>query len=161
MAGTDPLILVGCGGSKRDTRQPAYSLYDSVYFQKKMAFAMQAGQPAILSAKYGFVWPHERLDPYDESMTDKPAEERHAWALEVEQEIPMNRGHIVVLAGEAYRNHLVPLLETRSSTMVHSPFDYTHGIGEQQQFLTGATDELAQNGSVVLDLLANWRERHG
>ena len=65
------LVLVGCGSDKEGKKSYSWRLYKSDYFQKRMTLAMLMGQPAILSAKHGFLRATERIEEYDEDMREK------------------------------------------------------------------------------------------
>lgn len=154
---TDRIVLVGCGDAKRDSPQPAYALYDSIYFQKKMCCAMLLGKPAILSAKYGFVWPDEKLEPYDETVGEKTREGTMAWAEEVAETLfDIHPEEVVFLAGKDYREPIKEYIDTTYNGrpfIIHDPFADTSGIGEQQEWLTEAINTLEQ-GNLATSVLS-------
>jgi len=116
----------------------ARDLYCSDLFEKSRDFVeRQRAQWFILSAKYGLVAPDEVVEPYNETLKDKTADERRRWASEVMQNL---RAHctpgttVVFLAGERYREFLVPALQELGSS-IEIPMEGLR-IGEQLGWLT-------------------------
>jgi cytoplasmic iron level regulating protein YaaA (DUF328/UPF0246 family) len=115
----------------------AWDLYCSDLFEKARNFVeRQGGRWFILSAKYGLVAPEEVIEPYNETLKDKTADERHRWASEVVEELKVHcpRGTTVVfLAGERYREFLVSALR-EFGTSIEIPMEGLR-IGEQLSWL--------------------------
>lgn len=68
----------------------------------------------ILSAKYGLLPPDQVIQPYNATLNDMTAEERRGWARKVADQLRprCRRGdHIILLAGQNYREHLMPILK--------------------------------------------------
>lgn len=116
-------VLVSCVGKKRTTAQPAKDLYISDWFIKAREYAENNGKRwYILSAKHGLLHPDTVIDPYEKTLNTMGAEERRAWAEQVDTAIAMLPGRLVCFAGEKYREHLQTPLETPLKG---------RGIGEQ------------------------------
>ena len=110
------LYLVACVKLKRDTPMPARDLYASPWFRKARACIEKTGRPwAILSARHGLVWPDEIVAPYEETLGKEPAAQRR-WAERVLTSLAPHLAGvrtIAMLAGNAYRQLLVPELRER------------------------------------------------
>lgn len=157
---TKRLVLVGCGSDKENKKTYSWRLYKSDYFQKRMTLAMLMGQPAILSAKHGFLRATERIEEYDEDMREKEGYEIQSWALSVANEIPNFYDEIVILAGDKYRNPLQTILK-EDGYSIYSPFesDDIRGIGDQISWCK-ETAERIENDENPKDLLKsadNWK----
>ena len=129
--------LVSCVNSKRDAAANPRDLYTSAYFEKMRNYADQAHDDWwILSAKHGLLHPDsEPIDPYDETLTTASVSDRKAWAENVatslENEGLMHGDVALVLhAGNAYSEYLVPLLEASDVSAVRNPTDGLR-IGER------------------------------
>jgi hypothetical protein len=109
------VFLVSCVSKKRDRSMPARELYCSPWFQKARAFVeKQASEWFILSAKYGLLVPGRLIEPYNETLNEKTVEERREWSRRVLQELRIRctpGSSVVFLAGEKYREFLLPALE--------------------------------------------------
>ena len=108
------IALVACVSKQNARPMPARDLYISDWFRKASAYAERtADQWYILSAKYGLVDPDTVIEPYDETVKTMPVAARQAWARQVLVQLSpsLKRGdHLVILAGEAYREHLLDLI---------------------------------------------------
>ena len=109
-----PIVLLSCVKSKRDQRCRAADMYTSPLFQKMMAYS-QSLKPRrifILSAKYGLLSPEDTIEPYEQTLKTMKAGERRAWAQGVlsalRQNCDLDTDDFVFLAGDAYRQNLVP-----------------------------------------------------
>lgn len=131
------LALVACCWEKLARPAPAADLYVSQWFRKARRCVERRRWPwRILSAKHGLLDPAQVIEPYDLSLTRQDAESRRLWAQVVARDLftlapPATR--IVILAGDAYRRDLVPLLLER-----RHPVDVPMvglGIGEQLAWL--------------------------
>lgn len=135
------LVLVACVAKKAGTPCTARNLYQSPWFQKARRYAEEHGDDwSILSAGHGLVHPYQELSPYDVSMGDLNAEERREWAASVLDDLfwAIKRGdRVIILAGVAYRQHLVPELKRRG-VKVTVPMKGL-GIGEQLRWLNQHT----------------------
>src|SRR5262249_52239763 len=94
----------------------------------------------ILSAKYGLVSPTRVLNPYEATLNGMSPAKRRAWASRILADLrprchPGDR--VVILAGKAYREHLVPTLKAWGCK-VEVPMRGL-GIGRQLQWLRRRT----------------------
>lgn len=101
--------LVGCVKKKRDEAVPACDLYVSPLFRGRRAYVeATCDRWFILSAKHGLLSPSEVLDPYQDSLKEKPAAAKRAWATSVVAQITAAldvAGMIFeVHAGSSYRD---------------------------------------------------------
>lgn len=109
-----PFCLISCCGPKLDRAAAVRDIYTSPLFKKSVRWAEAHGMPwAVLSALHGLVWPDDVIDPYDLSLKQLSAQERHSWALEVSEAFGATSTgeHVHILAGAAYTKPLRPLLE--------------------------------------------------
>ena len=138
------LVLIGCGSSKRESREYSFQLYDSDYFAKKVAYAVTIGEPAILSAEHGVVYFDEKLDHYDTHINDLTDDELLQWVENVSEELLTRQPDELVLL--IPQNYINPLSDTFSElrdrgTTIVTPFDETSGIGEQYELLDNRVQE--------------------
>lgn len=74
----------------------------------------------ILSAEHGLLHPTQVTAPYERTLNRMRIKERQAWAERVQTQlvtaIPIG-AHIVVLAGERYREYLPPFLHDRGHSV--------------------------------------------
>jgi hypothetical protein len=143
------LVLVSCTKTKRDQPAPAADLYDpSDYFRKQRAFAQADGDEwGILSAEHGFVRPDTVLEPYETFIGDVDAEE---WAETVADQLGgvlSRNDEVVITAGKAYADPLVPELEYRFGVDVLEPFRGLQ-IGKRKAEMARRTTEL-QHGVIA------------
>lgn len=129
--------LVGCVKSKRPTPARAADLYTSALFRKSRRLAeLRSGRWYILSAKHGLVAPDVTIAPYKDTLKCMAADTRRAWSQKVLRQLLgcLSPGdEVTVLAGERYREHLVPALH-RVGYSVHVPMRGL-SIGRQLQWL--------------------------
>lgn len=99
------LVLIQCSGPKKAGRHKAKDIYTSPLFKLSRIWAEVNGKDwAILSAKYGVLWPEEKIQPYDLNLKDDLTKtERIDWYLEVRSQLFNRRKQkIAVLAGQSY-----------------------------------------------------------
>jgi len=129
--------LVGCVKSKRPTPARAADLYTSALFRKSRRLAeLRSDRWYILSAKHGLVAPDVTMAPYDDTLKCMAAATRRTWSQKVLCQLLecLSPGdEVTVLAGERYREHLVPALQ-RAGHRVHVPMRGL-SIGRQLQWL--------------------------
>lgn len=129
--------LVSCVSQKRSRPSPARELYCSDWFLKARAYVEAHAEPwFILSAKYGLVQPDQIIAPYDETLNEMTTAERRVWAAQVADKLRhvLQPGdQAVLLAGEAYREHLTPMIRDMGC-MTHVPMEGL-GIGQQKAWL--------------------------
>jgi hypothetical protein len=132
------VFLVSCVSEKQDRPMPACELYCSRWFQKARAFAeRQAAEWFILSAKYGLVAPDQVIEPYQETLNEKTIEDRREWSKKVIRELRPRctpGTSVVLLAGEKYREFLMPALR-ELGCRVKVPMESLR-IGEQLHWLS-------------------------
>lgn len=132
------VFLVSCVSEKHNRPMPARELYLSPWFQKARAFVeRQVGEWFILSAKYGLVAPDQVIAPYNETLNEKTVAVRREWSRKVVQDLRARctpGTSVVFLAGEKYRELLVPALRERGCN-VEVPMEGL-GIGEQLHWLS-------------------------
>ena len=146
------VFLISCVSQKLDRSAPAKNLYTSGWFRKAWAYCLQRSglgvEIYILSAKHGLLWSEDYVDPYEMSLLDMPANERKSWAAKVLRQLDMmttlNGLKIYILAGEKYREYMVPLLKEYGA-IVKVPMAGL-GIGEQLAYLKKSTNTSNNNG---------------
>lgn len=111
------VALVSCVKSKLDRPALAKDLYTSALFRALRAYAEDnANEWFILSAEHGLVEPDLVLAPYERTLNRMPKAQRDEWAARVKDElaarIPTGTD-VIILAGERYREALVPFLRGR------------------------------------------------
>jgi hypothetical protein len=131
------IALVSCVKSKRDRPAPARDLYTSALFRAFRAYAeTKADAWYILSAEHGLVHPDAVLAPYERTLTKMGRAQREAWTTRViaqlAERVPLG-ADITILAGELYREGLVPFLRARGHE-VAIPLDGL-ALGRQLQRL--------------------------
>lgn len=146
---TTPLFLVSCVAEKAAEPCEARDLYRSDWFKKARAYVEALGGDwLILSAEHGILDPLEVVSPYDATLNTMHKPEREAWAAGVVRQL-RQRGQVgrpfVVLAGERYREFLLPHLVQMASdpTAVYVPLRGL-GIGDQKSRLMSWTAEAIQ-----------------
>ena len=135
---TSELYLVSCVSKKAPTPRKAKNLYTSPWFGKAKTYVESTKQRwFILSAKYRLVEPNCRINPYEKSLNSMPIKERREWAEDVFKQL---RAHITdidtiyILAGQRYREFLVPMLRDCDDMNICVPMEGLR-IGEQLRWL--------------------------
>ncbi len=127
------VALVSCVKHKRGEASPARDLYLSPLFCGLRRYAeSQSDAWYILSAEYGVVAPDQVVAPYDRALNTMGRKERLSWAQRVQRqlaELIAPGMQVIVLAGNRYRQDLVPFLQARGC-LVTVPFAGLK-IGEQ------------------------------
>ncbi len=135
--------LISCVSKKRSSAAEAKNLYDSALFAKSRMFVEQhCDSWFILSAKYGLVEPAEVIEPYEETLNAKSRRERDEWADRVWAMLRQRLrpdDHVTILAGERYRESIVPLM-TEYGCHVDVPIQGL-GIGRQLQWLSSQIEQ--------------------
>ncbi len=130
--------LISCVSRKRAHATEARNLYYSPLFTKAREYVENRCDTwYILSAKHGLVSPTRVIDPYEENLNAKPRAEREQWAKRAWADLSLclNAGdHVVILAGELYREFLVPCIVGQECT-VEVPMEGL-GIGRQLEWLS-------------------------
>lgn len=107
-------FLISCSKHKKKTEAPASELYNSPLFKLSANLPERLGIGfSILSAKHGLVNSNAKIQPYDLNLASLTLSEHVVWSESVLKQIKSNLSGIrrfVVLAGEPYRNRLVPAI---------------------------------------------------
>ena len=111
------VALVSCVKSKRTTAAPAKDLYISALFQGLRRYAeVNADAWYILSAEHGLLNPEQIVEPYEKTLNKMGSRQRLEWAEEVQRRLLRvlpEGAEVIVLAGQRYREHLLPVLRDR------------------------------------------------
>ena len=110
-------------------------MYISQLFRLSLQYAqrLSPSQIFILSAKYGLVPLDDEIEPYDVTLNRMSIKDRKAWATKVLAQLVehsnIHQDHFFILAGQKYRQYLLPNLKSYEIPMLGFP------IGKQLQFL--------------------------
>lgn len=130
--------LISCVSRKRAHATEARNLYYSPLFTKAREYVENRCDAwYILSAKYGLVSPAQIIDPYEETLNTKSRAAREQWAQRVWADLSQHLDagdHVVVLAGERYREYLIPRI-IKHGCVVEVPMEGL-GIGRQLEWLS-------------------------
>ncbi len=135
------IVLISCASKKKAVKSRARELYDSPLFKLSLQYAQKLAPDNIfiLSAKYGLVALDEKIEPYDITLNDMKSAERKEWASKIIKQLQahadLNGDQFVILAGERYRQYLLPRLMSYEIPLKGLR------IGEQLQYLKGACNE--------------------
>ena len=142
--GSPDMVLVSCSARKLDRAAPARDLYNSAWFTKARRVVEAHGWKwGILSTKYGLLHPQQKVDTYNLTMKDMTFDARRKWADKTYQQIRplVSPGQtVMILAGVAYREFLIPLLEGQG-IMVAAPLA-PFGVISQMGILNGELKRL-------------------
>lgn len=138
---TKKIFLISCVGQKLEYGALAKDLYISEWFKKAWAYCQQRSdlgtETYILSAKHGLLGSEDFVDPYESSLINTAKVGRRKWADNVSRQLisigKLKGLEVEILAGEKYREFLVPFLEA-SGAIVSVPMKGL-GIGEQMSHL--------------------------
>jgi len=131
------LGLVPCASLKQEYPCKASEMYSaSDFFRKAYSYATKNYDfVAILSAKYGLLFPDDKIEPYDLTLNDMKSQQRKEWA-----EILFNQmksrlrledfDKVFFHAGKKYRQYLIPKLEN-IGIECEVPLEHL-GIGKQK-----------------------------
>jgi len=115
------VALVSCVKSKRATPSPAKDLYTSELFQRMRKYAESISDRwYILSAEHGVLEPDQVISPYECTLNRMDRAARLRWADRVKAQLVdkmPERAEVIVLAGERYRNGLLPFLRDLGHTV--------------------------------------------
>lgn len=108
------VALVSCVKTKRAYASPAQDLYTSTLFKGMRRYAeLNADVWFILSAEHGVLQPNQVIEPYERTLNSMSVKDRLVWAERVKQQLlPLLQPNeqVIVLAGERYREYLLPFL---------------------------------------------------
>jgi cytoplasmic iron level regulating protein YaaA (DUF328/UPF0246 family) len=128
------VVLISCVAKKKDSRSPAKDMYVSPLFKGAYQYARKLGADRIfiLSAKYGLLEENDMIEPYNETLNDKPVSEVKEWAARVlaalSKKTNLQTDEFIFLAGERYRRFLIGNMLRVSVPLKDKP------IGEQLKF---------------------------
>ena len=112
------LGLISCIKSKQSYPCKASEMYQaSDLFRKAYSYATKNYDfVAILSAKYGLLFPDDKIDSYDLTLNDMSSKERKEWAESVFNQMTgklrlQDFERVLFHAGKKYREHLILKLE--------------------------------------------------
>jgi len=135
---TETIYLVSCVSQKLDRPAVAQDLYTSALFQKAKAYVTATECSwFVLSAKSGLVRPDQVIQPYEQTLNNMAVTDRRRWAATVLSQLSEQAPgvkKIVFLAGNRYRENLIPTLE-RQGVAIECPMANLR-IGEQLQWLS-------------------------
>lgn len=129
-------VLLSCVKSKQPHPCPAGEMYISAWFIKAMTYGrrLKPDRLFILSAQHGLLSPETVIEPYEKTLNSMGRTERMEWARRVLAQLrtktDFERDRFIFLAGERYREFLVPHLRHHAV-----PMDGLR-IGRQLQWLT-------------------------
>lgn len=111
------LVLVACTKSKQHRAAPARALYTSTFFVRARSWIARRGADwRILSAEHGLLAPDAAIAPYELTLNRLGIAERRRWAERVLADLaPLATRYpgVVFLAGQRYREFLIPALEAQ------------------------------------------------
>lgn len=120
--------LVSCVKTKREEPAAPRDLYTSAYFEKMREYAeKEHDEWWILSAKHGLLDPDgTEVAPYEETLTTAGKATQRQWAQTVfgeleEQSLLTENSCLVLHAGTAYYEELLPLLEETAVGEIQIP----------------------------------------
>lgn len=112
------LALVSCVKMKASGPRPAKDLYVSPLFRALRTYAeATADKWYILSAEHGLLHPETIVAPYERTLIRMRAADRQNWADRVEAALVLilhPGDEVIMLAGERYRERLLPWLLQRN-----------------------------------------------
>lgn len=111
------IALVSCVKLKASEPRRAKDLYVSPLFRALRTYAeASADQWYILSAEHGLIHPETVVAPYERTLIRMRTTERLDWAARVITALTpilQSRDEVIMLAGERYRERLLPWLHQR------------------------------------------------
>lgn len=133
------VALISCVKTKLPQAAPAGELYVSALFKGNLRLARRLGADKIfiLSAKHGLLDLDTMIEPYEETLKGKPANEVRAWAERVRQQLAketdLSHDHFLLLAGMPYRKFLVPSLGSYETPLENL------SMGQQLKYLASVS----------------------
>jgi cytoplasmic iron level regulating protein YaaA (DUF328/UPF0246 family) len=126
--------LISCTKSKQSYPYKAWEMYSpSNLFSKVYAYATKNYDfVAILSAKYGLLFPDDEIEPYDLTLNTMKSQQRKDWAKKVftqmKNRLKLNDfDKIFFHAGKKYREHLIPMFESTAIKCISPLEDKSFG----------------------------------
>lgn len=103
---TAPVVIIGCGASKRSSSAPARDLYTGNLYRARLDYADALGGPSfVLSGLHGLIPADRVIEPYEYDLRRARRVERLAWRDRAAGSICRcidRRAPIVVLASGPY-----------------------------------------------------------
>lgn len=134
------VYLVSCVSRKASVPKPAEELYESDWFCKARKYVAQRLRPSdvwfILSAEHFLLAPNQIVEPYNTTLNTMGRQDRRRWSANVLEQIRSILGPgdtVVLIAGQRYRETLVPFLRAAGHT-VEVPMEGMP-IGKQKAWL--------------------------
>ncbi|PCH92471.1 MAG: hypothetical protein COB84_10610 [Rhodobacteraceae bacterium] len=132
------IYLLSCVKSKLSYSCPAQDMYVSALFKKMLKYA-QSKNPDyifILSAKYGLLGLSDIIEPYEKTLNKMGKHDREEWAEAVLEQLKdktdVKNDKFTFLAGQKYRENLIPSITHYSLPMEGMPFgQQLKWLGEQ------------------------------
>jgi len=131
------LGLISCTKSKQNYPCKASEMYSaSDLFRKAYSYATKNYDViAILSAKYGLLFPDDNIEPYELTLNNMDASQRKKWAEKVFNQMKSRLrledfDKVFFHAGKKYREQLIPRLEN-IGIKCETPLKHL-GIGKQK-----------------------------
>ena len=131
------LGLISCTKSKQNYPCKAREMYSaSDLFRKAYSYATKNyDSVAILSAKYGLLFPNDNVEPYEFTLNDMNSHQRKEWARKVWSQMKRRLvltefDKVSFHAGKKYREYLIPKLENMN-IQCETPLKNL-GIGKQK-----------------------------
>ena len=113
------IALVSCVKSKASYAAAAKDLYTSTLFRGLRKYAeTHADRWYILSAEHGLLDPETIIAPYERTLNTMGRAAREQWADNVRAQIQLAvppDAEVIILAGERYREGLIPFLRGRGN----------------------------------------------
>jgi hypothetical protein len=103
---------------KQAVKSRAAELYTSKLFKLNLQYARKLKPDAIfiLSARHGLVALDDEIEPYNVTLNEMRVDERKVWANKIIEQLQLHadlqHDHFIVLAGELYRQYLLPHLSS-------------------------------------------------
>jgi hypothetical protein len=130
------LGLISCTKKKQNHRCKASEMYSaSDLFRKAYAYCTKKyDNVAILSAKYGLLFPDEEIEPYNVTLNNMSVDQVKKWADKTFQQLLIKIdlhgfGAVYFHAGKRYRQYLILMLE-KIDIKCEAPVEYL-SIGQQ------------------------------
>jgi len=151
------VVLLSCTKSKTDYKAPAQELYSaSPLFRGTLEYgkSLNPDYMFILSAKHYLVPLDKKLEPYDKTLKEMPADEKEKWgaitAKQMEQAgLDLNKDKFIFLTGSEY---MKPLLKYIPQENISAPMKGLR-LGERMQWLNAQIRKLVEIFKRVKNLI--------
>lgn len=129
------VVLIQCSAGKKNQFCKARDLYIGPLFKKSLKYSelVKADKVFILSAKHYLLKLNKKINPYNKTLNKMRKKDRKLWAnkvlTELEKETDIMNDNFIILAGEKYREFIIPSLNNFEAPLLGL------SIGKQLQFL--------------------------